>query len=131
VEDFTFLYPGQNYRDVAARWLAGGTELDDVTRGGDGAWASTKGISVDLPAPTTRVVDTVGAGDAFMSGLLDALRRAGLLELPRVPDLPDLSEQELTALVRSAATVASLTCEREGANPPSRAEVEAALAAAG
>jgi fructokinase len=131
-EDFTFLYPGQDYRDVASRWVSEhGTELVVVTRGGDGAWASSRRVRVDLPARPTRVVDTVGAGDAFMSGLLDALRRADLLSLDRVPALRELSEDELRAVVRSALTVASLTCEREGANPPTRAEVEAALAQIG
>ena len=127
-EDFEFLYPGTDFREVATRWLRGtGTDLVVVTRGGDGAWAATRGVRVDLPALRTNVVDTVGAGDAFMSGLLDALRRAGLLSITRLQGIRALTEDELFAIVRQAATVASLTCEREGANPPSRSEVDAAL----
>lgn len=127
-EDFEFLYPGSDFRDVAARWLRGtGTDLVVVTRGGDGAWAATRGVRVELPALPTQVVDTVGAGDAFMSGLLDALRRAGLLSVTRVQAIRALHDDDLLAIVRQAAMVASLTCEREGADPPTRAEVDAAL----
>ncbi|RKS80671.1 fructokinase [Motilibacter peucedani] len=127
-EDFEFLYPGTDFREVAARWLQGGTELVVVTRGGDGAWASTSGVRVDLPALPTDVVDTVGAGDAFMSGLLDALRRADLLSVDSLDRLRSLDEPTLRRLALEAATVASITCERAGANPPTRAELEARLA---
>ncbi|WP_421015575.1 PfkB family carbohydrate kinase, partial [Glutamicibacter creatinolyticus] len=34
--------------------------------------------SFALPAPATEVVDTVGAGAAFMSGLLDAILTSDL-----------------------------------------------------
>ncbi|RZS87294.1 fructokinase [Motilibacter rhizosphaerae] len=129
-EDFAFLYPDQDFRAAAARWLRGtGTHLVVVTRGGDGAWAATRSVSVDLPAQPTEVVDTVGAGDAFEAGLLDALRRAGLLTIARIGQLDALDEAALLDLVRQAATVGSLTCERAGANPPTRAEVEARLRA--
>lgn len=127
-EDLEFLYPGTDYRDAVARWLRGsGTHLVVVTRGGEGSYASTRHVQVDLPVLPTAVVDTVGAGDAFEAGLLDALRRAGLLAISRVHTLGDLTQDELRAIVLQAATVASLTCEREGANPPTRSEVEARL----
>jgi 2-dehydro-3-deoxygluconokinase len=55
-----------------------------VKRGGDGASAHTPNLTVDRPARRVPVVDTVGAGDAFvagyLSGLLDDLDLAGRLD---------------------------------------------------
>ncbi|NHC45786.1 carbohydrate kinase family protein [Motilibacter aurantiacus] len=127
-EDVEFLYPGSDYRDVAAKWLRGtGTDLVVVTRGGGGAYGATRGARVDLPGVPTDVVDTVGAGDAFMSGLLDALRRAGLLAVPRLQALRALTQDALHGLLHQAAVVGSLTCRRAGADQPTRAEVDAFL----
>jgi len=62
-------------------------------------------------------VDTVGAGDAFMAGLLDgfaqkdALSRAGLAELfTRAADAQHLLDD--------ACAYAAATCTRHGADPP-------------
>jgi len=55
-----------------------------VKRGGDGASAHTPNLTVDRPARRVPVVDTVGAGDAFvagyLSGLLDGLDLTGRLD---------------------------------------------------
>lgn len=44
-----------------------------VTLGGRGCFVSTAGESVHLPAHNVRVVDTTGAGDAFVGGFAAAL----------------------------------------------------------
>jgi fructokinase len=80
---------------------------------------------VDVPAPPVDVVDTVGAGDAFMSGLLDALAAADLLGAERSAALRGLSRAALAAATGHAARVAAVTCSRPGANPPTRAELAA------
>jgi fructoselysine 6-kinase len=41
-----------------------------VTRGGAGAWVATQGESFAMPAENASVVDTLGAGDAFIGGFL-------------------------------------------------------------
>ncbi|MYW10133.1 carbohydrate kinase, partial [Streptomyces sp. SID2563] len=69
-EDLGWLYPGQDPAEAARRWLAYGPALVLVTRGGDGATAVLPGGQVDTGALPADVVDTVGAGDAFMSGTL-------------------------------------------------------------
>ncbi|MGN9912372.1 sugar kinase [Phytohabitans sp. LJ34] len=55
-----------------------------VKRGGDGASAHRPNLTVDRPARRVPVVDTVGAGDAFvagyLSGLLDDLDLTGRLD---------------------------------------------------
>ena len=52
-----------------------------VTRGAGGATLYRAGRPpLDVPAPSVEVVDTIGAGDACMAGLLFALdERAGLV----------------------------------------------------
>ncbi|MDP9397277.1 MAG: carbohydrate kinase [Actinomycetota bacterium] len=124
-EDLGWLHPGEAYEEVARRWLALGPALVVVTRGGDGAYARTQGYELRRPAVPVEVVDTVGAGDAFTAGLLDALvrtRRVGAGGSGRLTQLP---ADELDAALAAAITVSALTCSRAGADPPTRAELRA------
>jgi fructokinase len=116
-EDIAWVRPGSSVESVAADWLALGAAAVVVTRGGAGSVAYTAGGTVARPPVAVDVVDTVGAGDAFMSGLLDALDRRGLLTPSGIAD-GDYAE-----LLDDAALVAAITCSRAGANPPRRAEV--------
>jgi fructokinase len=65
-------------------------------------------------------VDTVGAGDAFMAGLINALAR------DRVLEAGSLTRDAARAAVAEAGLVAALTCTRAGANPPTALELAAA-----
>jgi fructokinase len=116
-EDLAYLYPETNPGEIAGRWLQLGARLVVVTDGGAGATAFTADAAVSRPAPHVDVVDTVGAGDAFTSGLLDALGRRGLLH----PD--GLSAAPLAEVLDEAALVAAVTCSRAGANPPRASEL--------
>jgi fructokinase len=121
-EDLDYLYDGEPAERVARRWLAAGPTLVIVTRGGDGSTAFVEGAApVQRPVYPARVVDTVGAGDAFTSGLLDALRRREITAPQRLDELrrPDT----LSEIVDEAALVAALTCTRAGADPPRFDEV--------
>jgi fructokinase len=124
-EDIAWLYPGAEHARIAEDWLALGARLVLITRGGDGTTAYRSGSEpISRPAMTVELIDTVGAGDAFTSGLLDGLLRAGV-GLPE--DLEALGAGVIGGLLERAAVVAGLTCARAGANPPTRAEVEAVL----
>jgi fructokinase len=122
-EDVDYLYPGASIESVAAGWLERGPKVVVVTRGGDGVSAVTANSGgVDRPPVRVDVVDTVGAGDAFMSGLLDALALRGLL----TPDgIAAADAATLGAVLDHAGIVAAITCSRAGANPPRRSELEA------
>jgi fructokinase len=124
-EDLAWLEPGRDAAEVAAAWLALGPALVVVTRGADGALGVCAEGPVEVPAPPVDVVDTVGAGDAFTSGLLDALATADLLGASRSRALRALTRQDLAAAAAHAARVAAVTCSRPGANPPTRAELAA------
>ena len=126
-EDLTWLYGAQTAEAreaVVRRWLALGAEVVIITAGSDGATAWTRGQPpVARPAFRLPLADTVGAGDAFMSGLLDALARGRLLTPPSLAELSDAAT--LAGMLDDASLVAGITVSRPGADPPRRAEVDA------
>ena len=70
-------------------------------------------------APTqVEVVDTVGAGDTFSAGILDALSDKDLLGADRREMLAAITSDELASVLRRAARLAAITVSRAGANPP-------------
>ena len=125
-EDIAWLYPHLDADGVAARWLALGAELVVITAGPDGA-SAYRGERIRRRAGRViTLVDTVGAGDAFMSGLIDALDRRGIDAPQSLAALDD--DVVLDAILDDAILVAALTCEQAGANPPTRAQVDARAA---
>lgn len=70
------------------------------------------------------VVDTIGAGDAFTSGLLTGLVRR---RLHRDGRLERISDGTLADIIDEAILVAAITCEREGADPPRLEQLERLL----
>jgi fructokinase len=126
-EDLEWLYPGHSPERVATRWLALGAALVLITRGGRGALAVNARHQRRMPARQVPVVDTVGAGDAFMSGTLHELAGLDVLGAARRKQLAALSAAELDQVLHSAGTAAALTIARAGANPPDATELQAAL----
>jgi fructokinase len=115
-EDIEWLYPSRPVEDVASHWNDLGAELVVVTDGADGAIAYRKGADpMRRPGRRIRLVDTIGAGDAFTAGLLSGLVRRELHAPERVATIPDTA---LLDTVDEAVLVSSLTCERAGADPP-------------
>ena len=125
-EDVAWLAPGEDLTDVLRAWVGLGPALVVLTRGGDGALALTAaGDEVAVTAPRVDVVDTVGAGDSFMAGLLDGLARAGLLGADRRAQLRAVDAGTVRDVLDHAARVAAVTVSRAGANPPTAAELAA------
>lgn len=122
-EDLAWLAPGEDPMEIAARWLDGSRAVVVVTRGSDGAIGLCRAGEVEVPAGTLDVVDTVGAGDAFMAGLLDYLAELDLLGPDRLTDLQAIGTSELTGMLWHATRLAAITCTRSGANPPTRADL--------
>ena len=125
-EDLRWLYPDRPYEQVAAAWLDSGPALVVVTRGDAGVYALSGDLELHRPAIPIDLVDTVGAGDSFTSGLLDGLRRADLIGAARHDALAAIDEATLVDVVDQAARVAAITCSRPGADPPTRAQLDAA-----
>ncbi|MGC5533725.1 carbohydrate kinase family protein [Streptomyces sp. SR-10] len=127
-EDLEWLYPGEDPERVAARWLGRGPAVVLVTRGGAGALAVQPGGHITVRAPAVDVVDTVGAGDAFMSGTLHALAAHGLLGPGARDRLHAVDRDTVTDVLRHAVASAAVTVTRAGANPPGADELREALA---
>ncbi|MFI1574075.1 carbohydrate kinase [Streptomyces anulatus] len=127
-EDLEWLYPGEDPERVAARWLGRGPAVVLVTRGGAGALAVLPGGHITVQTPEVDVVDTVGAGDAFMSGTLHALAAHGLLGPGARDRLHAVDRGTVTDVLRHAVASAAVTVSRAGANPPGADELREALA---
>ncbi len=122
-EDLQQLHPELGaWHAVAERWAEAGPALVVVTRGPDGAVALTAdGREVPVPGERIEVVDTVGAGDAFTSGLLGWLDREGVGDRAALAALDD---DALRSALTYARRVAAITCTRAGSDPPRADEVE-------
>jgi 2-dehydro-3-deoxygluconokinase len=100
-------------QDIATYYLARGARLVVVKLGAEGAWYDDGRQRGHLPAlPVDRVVDTVGAGDAFAVGLVSALLQG--------MSLPDAVHRALWIGARAV----QVRGDTEGL--PSRAELVAA-----
>ncbi len=123
-EDVERLYGTDTLSAVADGWLGKGAHLVVITDGASGATARVAGLPpLTRPAVPVPVADTIGAGDAFMSGLLDSLARHGLATPRALARLSDATV--LAAVIDDAALAAAVTCSRVGADPPTRAEADA------
>jgi fructokinase len=125
-EDLRWLAPGVEPEEVARRWLSAGPSIVAVTKGGAGAFAVSQAGAVSVPARAVEVVDTVGAGDSFMTGLLDALWSLGLLGGENRHALRTISTEQLHSVLTAAALNSALTVGRAGADLPDRATLDAA-----
>jgi fructokinase len=106
-EDLDALYPDLDLAGAAAHLLSLGPAAVVVTRGGDGStWYDADG-AVSAPVQIATVVDTIGAGDTFSAGIVDALWD-GL---------------DPVSTLAHAARAAAVTVSRPGADPPTRAEL--------
>ncbi|MDO5727094.1 MAG: carbohydrate kinase, partial [Bowdeniella nasicola] len=115
-EDLAYYCPGQSEAEFAARCFASGSHLVVITAGAHGVRGYLPTAEVHLPPFRVPVVDTVGAGDAFMAGLLAGLDQLGMLGNRHA--LQSLDGAELSKLLRFANATAALTVSRAGANPP-------------
>ncbi len=126
--DVHWLYPDRGLHDIADHWRRLGSALVVITNGPGETYAVTATDRITIPAPQTTVIDTIGAGDAFMAGLLAALDHAQLLGGDRRSELAAVDAGRLTQVLRYAAAAAALSCARPGIDPPHAAEVAARLA---
>lgn len=124
--DLEWLRPGSDPRRFAEDLLSAGVSVVAVTRGAAGSLIAGPGCPPSrVPAYRTTVVDTVGAGDSYMSTVLAGLHRRGLLGADRRAALRSATPATLTAVFDEASRAAALTCGRQGADPPTRAELAA------
>jgi fructokinase len=111
-DDLRGLFPGLALDDALLRLRASNPgALCLLTRGGEGASLFHGAQRVDARAPKVSVVDTVGAGDASVAGLLHSLARH-----------PGRPRQ---AHLHAALAAGSAACLQAGATPPPPAAMQA------
>ena len=124
-EDADALAPGTPHDIAAKAWLQTGPRAIVITRGADGAVLYRKDHEpVHISAPKVDVADTIGAGDTFTAGVSVALMSHGIANAEQLDRLTDVAWCQV---LKFAATAAALNCTREGANPPTLAQVYAAM----
>lgn len=114
-EDINWLVDDDDPLGYAEGWAAEyGLAKFIVTQGADGVVAvKADGRHVTVPGRVVELVDTVGAGDTFMAGFLS--RYAA-------------NPADVAEALEFGVAASAIVCSRKGANPPTRAEVEAFLA---
>lgn len=116
-DDLSWIVPDVPALDAARQLLDAGPSVVLLTLGEEGVAIVTHEGTQTVQAPRVRIIDTIGAGDAFGGAFLAWWARLGL------------GREELCdgGLLRSAAgfacEVAALTCGRPGAHPPLLAEL--------
>jgi fructokinase len=103
-----------------------GPRLAIVTQGAQGCSYRTPGGEGKVPGYVARVLDTTGAGDAFVAGLLAGLLSSPAATVTALPPIPQLEQ-----VLAHANATAALSTERRGGIPslPSRRRVDAFLRA--
>ncbi|HEX5534979.1 MAG TPA: carbohydrate kinase [Actinomycetales bacterium] len=122
-EDATWLAPDEPPVQLVQTWLRLGPSLVVLTCGARGFRAVCAAGTVEVPAEPVQVVDTVGAGDSAMAGLLDGLWDAGLLGADARGSLRGVGLGMVQRVLEHAARVAALTVSRPGADPPTREDL--------
>ncbi|PIE26495.1 MAG: carbohydrate kinase, partial [Micrococcales bacterium] len=122
-EDAQWLYPRLDLDELAGRWLGLGASIVVVTRGPRGATAWSGPDRLDVPGKTLQVADTIGAGDSFSGGIIDALRAIGSLGAENRDKLRNLGRAGLEPILHQAISVSAITVSRPGADPPHRREL--------
>jgi fructokinase len=120
-EDLDWLAPGRRSLDAVRELIDGGPTVGLLTRGPSGALVITRTAEVAVPSPRTKVVDTIGAGDAFGGGFVAWWHARGLTR-------EDLGTIDLAVeATEFACLVAARTCAKPGASPPHLSELEPGL----
>lgn len=116
-EDLAWWRPDLSPADAATALRETGPRAVLWTSGDGPARVVTSRGMLEVAPQRVEVVDTVGAGDAFGGGFLAAWVGSGR-------GRPELDgDDALLAAARHAIRVASLTCTRAGAEPPTAAEL--------
>jgi fructokinase len=121
-EEWKFVTGTDDFADGSAKIRAQGPKLVVITRGGEGAYFNFEGGEGWLPGFQVDAIDTLGAGDAFVAGLLTQI-----LELSLPVALEQSKMMEILRFANGCGAIATLTA---GAIPglPTRSEVETFLA---
>jgi fructokinase len=117
-DDLAFIHPDLDVLVAATRLQRESGAVVLFTDGAKSVHVITASDDVILEVPRVTVVDTVGAGDSFSGGFLAQWSRRGLGR----SDVANLDE--ILSAARFGISVAGITCQRPGADPPHVQEIE-------
>jgi fructokinase len=123
-EDLSLLFDRENLSEsIALMRRCAPDAMLALTEGNKGATLFWQNHQVCLPViAATPFVDTVGAGDTFWANLLVSVIELGL------PKAAEVSLETITNCLKRAMLAASLNISTKGCNPPTRDELDSALA---
>lgn len=118
-EEWEFITGMDDFSTGAAKIRACGPRLVVMTCGAESACYDCAAAQGEAPAFSANVVDTLGAGDAFVAGMLTQILERGGLDVV-------LNDEALPQILRFANACGAISTQQAGAIPglPTRAEVE-------
>lgn len=123
-EDVQWLEPDKSYQEFGYGLVEAGVKFVAVTLAEKGVWVCTaSGLEKVFPTLAENVVDTVGAGDSFMAGIINGLWDHGLLGDENRQDLANISGEVLDSVMLHASKIAAITVSRKGADLPYLSEL--------
>ena len=108
--EWEFLFPGKRFEDSLSMLERKGIGLSAITLGAQGSIIGSYNQWTKIRAPQVKVVDTTGAGDGFMAGLLYEVLKRDKKRLR-------FEKSELQEIARFANVVGALTVTKAGAIP--------------
>ncbi len=117
-EEWEFVTGTTDFVAGAAKIRASGPQLIVITRGSEGAIFDFDGGQGIVPGFSVAAVDTLGAGDAFVAGLLSQILQNGLENC--------LNDAKMRDILRFSNACGALATQKAGAIPalPTHVEVE-------
>ena len=117
-EEWEFVTGTSDFREGAAKIRASGPKLVVITRGDEGAIFDFEGAHEAVAGFKAEAIDTLGAGDAFVAGLLSQVLESGLESCLNAPKMREV--------LRFSNACGALATQKAGAIPalPTRNEVE-------
>ncbi len=110
-DEVEFITGKTDIKDALGELLNAGVKLVLLTKGGGGATAINEKISVEVAGEKANVVDTTGAGDAFIGSFLYSLAADGIGK----DALRSLSSDELKKYLEFSNRYGARSVEKEGA----------------
>lgn len=108
-EEWEFVTGTPDFGQGAAKIRASGPKLVVITRGDAGAYFNFEGSSGEVAGFRSEAIDTLGAGDAFVAGLLFQLLQSGLESA--------LDDARMREIVRFANACGAIATQKAGAIP--------------
>lgn len=106
-EEFRFLFGGADPERACAKLARKGAELILITEGERGSTFYFKGTLQRVGAFPVKTVDSTGAGDAYIGGILS--------RLAAYKDMEGISLEEMREIVRFGSAVAAISTTKRGA----------------